>query len=89
MLEIDDLEVGRLVENCYTLIQELGDGGFALVWEVADVQTNNDRKAIKFLVMSQSCCKGIKQRNQKKDKNMVTEAVQCPACDVKANYQQG
>ena len=55
MLEIDDLEVGRLVKNCYTLIQELGDGGFAVVWEVADVETNNDRKAIKFLVMSQSC----------------------------------
>ena len=55
MLEIDDLEVGRLVENRYTLIQELGDGGFAVVWEVADVETNNDHKAIKFLVMSQSC----------------------------------
>ena len=55
MLEIDDLEVGRLVENYYTLTQKLGDGGFAVVWEVADVQTSNDRKAIKFLVMLQSC----------------------------------
>ena len=49
MLEIDDLEVGRLVENRYELIQKLGDGGFAVVWEVKDIQANCDRKAIKFL----------------------------------------
>ncbi len=49
MLEIDDLKVGRLIENRYELIQKLGDGGFAVVWEVKDVQANNDRKAIKFL----------------------------------------
>jgi serine/threonine protein kinase len=48
VLEIDDLEAGRLVENRYRLIQQLGDGGFAVVWEVEDTQANGDRKAIKF-----------------------------------------
>lgn len=49
VLEIDDLKVRQFIENRYTLIQELGDGGFAVVWEVIDAEANNDRKAIKFL----------------------------------------
>ncbi len=49
MLEIDDLEAGITIENRYELIQKLGEGGFAVVWEVADTLANGDRKAIKFL----------------------------------------
>jgi len=49
VLEIDDLKVDFLLENRYKLIQKLGDGGFAVVWEVTDTQANGDRKAIKFL----------------------------------------
>jgi CHASE2 domain-containing sensor protein len=49
VFEIDDLEVGQLIEYRYELIQKLGDGGFAVVWEVKDTQANSDRKAIKFL----------------------------------------
>ncbi len=49
MLEIEDLKVKQVIENRYELIQQLGDGGFAVVWEVADTQANGDRKAIKFL----------------------------------------
>ncbi len=49
MLEIDDLKVGLRIEKRYELIQKLGDGGFAVVWEVKDIQANGDRKAIKFL----------------------------------------
>ena len=49
MLEIDELKAGITIENRYRLIQQLGDGGFAVVWEVEDIQANCDRKAIKFL----------------------------------------
>ncbi|MEI6065365.1 MAG: hypothetical protein WCQ26_12280 [Pseudanabaena sp. ELA748] len=49
MLEIDDLKAEKLIEGRYTLIQKLGDGGFAVVWEVSDSLANGERKAIKFL----------------------------------------
>ena len=49
MLEIEDLKVKQVIENRYELIQQLGDGGFAVVWEVEDTKANGDRKAIKFL----------------------------------------
>lgn len=49
MLKIDDLKAGITIENRYRLIQKLGEGGFAVVWEVADTLTHGDRKAIKFL----------------------------------------
>lgn len=47
MYRVTDLCADLVLENRYTLIRQLGKGGFATVWEVADLQANGDRKAIK------------------------------------------
>ena len=51
MPDISQLKVGIVLENRYELINELGHGSFAVVWEVMDLGANSDRKAIKI-------CKG-------------------------------
>jgi CHASE2 domain-containing sensor protein len=48
MPDISQLKVGTILENRYELIAKLGDGGFAVVWEVKDLGVNGDRKAIKI-----------------------------------------
>lgn len=45
---MDHLYEGLILENRYKLIEQLGKGGFAVVWEVADLEANGDRKAIKI-----------------------------------------
>jgi len=42
-----NLYAGLILENRYKLIKQLGEGGFAVVWEVEDLRTNGDYKAIK------------------------------------------
>jgi CHASE2 domain-containing sensor protein len=48
MSDISQLRVGIVLENRYELINELGHGSFAVVWEVMDLRANRDRKAIKI-----------------------------------------
>ena len=48
MSDISQLRVGIVLENRYELINELGHGSFAVVWEVMDLGANRDRKAIKI-----------------------------------------
>ena len=48
MPDISQLKAGIVLENRYELINELGHGSFAVVWEVMDLQANSDRKAIKI-----------------------------------------
>jgi CHASE2 domain-containing sensor protein len=47
MYRASDLCPNLILENRYILIRQLGKGGFATVWEVEDLQTQGDRKAIK------------------------------------------
>ena len=47
MLRVSDLSIGTTLENRYKLVQKLGEGGCAVIWEVEDLETNGDRKAIK------------------------------------------
>ena len=52
MYEIGDLKEGKKLEERYLLIHELGRGSFGVVWEVKDLQSNGDRKAIKVCTSS-------------------------------------
>ncbi|OIP73945.1 MAG: hypothetical protein AUK48_09740 [Oscillatoriales cyanobacterium CG2_30_44_21] len=47
MLKVTDLKIGVTLEARYKLIQKLGEGGTAVIWEVEDLEANGDRKAIK------------------------------------------
>lgn len=42
------MEVGIVLENRYRIIKHLGKGSCADVWEVEDINTNNDHKAVKI-----------------------------------------
>ncbi|MFN5854417.1 MAG: protein kinase domain-containing protein [Pseudanabaenaceae cyanobacterium] len=44
---MDDLCEGLILENRYKLIKQLGEGGFAVVWEVVDLEAKDAPKAIK------------------------------------------